>query len=292
MADLLQVMLPAVVASLILVGIHGYLGIHIIARGVIFVDLALAQAAAVGWAAGQLGLAAWLSSHTGLSPAVTGYLMGFSGTLVAAALFSLSRMDDTRVPQEAIIGIVFVVSSAATILLAAQQAGGAEHVQDLLTGSLLWTTWSTIIKTALLYGTLGLVHWFLRNRFFTISLAPAEARAHGWNIAGWDFLFYTLFGLVVTSSVAIAGVLVVFSFLVIPAVIGFLFTERPRLLLILAWSIGTVATLLGMLVSYVGDLPTGPLVVCAFAVVLVLAFAVRGFMRRGAIAPGAAVAAN
>jgi len=281
MADLLQVMLPAVVAALILVGIHGYLGIHIIARGVIFVDLALAQAAAVGWAAGQLGLAAWLAALTGLPPTVTGYLMGFSGTLVAAGLFSLSRMEDTRVPQEAIIGIVFVVSSAVTILLAAQQAGGAEHVQDLLTGSLLWTTWPTIIKTALLYGVLGIVHWFLRHRFFTISLTPDEARARGWNVAWWDFVFYTLFGLVVTSSVAIAGVLVVFSFLVIPAVIAFLFTERPRVLLTLAWSIGTLATLLGMVVSYVGDLPTGPLVVCGFAVVLLAAFAVRKVMRRG-----------
>jgi zinc/manganese transport system permease protein len=273
-------MLPAFVAALILVGIHGYLGIHIIARGVIFVDLALAQAAAVGWAAGQLGLAHWLAARTGLPEPVAGFAMGFGGTLVAAGLFSMSRMEDTRVPQEAIIGIVFVVSSAATILLASQRPGGAEHVQDLLTGSLLWTTWPTIVKTAALYGTLGGVHWFLRDRFFTISLAPAEARARGWNITWWDFVFYALFGLVVTSSVAIAGVLVVFTFLVIPAVIAFLFTEQPRALLPLAWSIGTVATVLGMMVSYLGDLPTGPLVVCAFAVVLTAAFAVRGVMRR------------
>lgn len=286
MADLLQVMLPALVAALILVGIHGYLGIHIIARGVIFVDLALAQAAAVGWAAGQLGLAHWIASRTGIPEAVAGYAMGFSGTLVAAGLFSLSRMEDTRVPQEAIIGIVFVVSSAVTILLAAQQAGGAEHVQDLLTGSLLWTTWPTILKTAALYAAVGVVHWLLRHRFFTISLTPADARARGWSIAWWDFVFYTLFGLVVTSSVAIAGVLVVFTFLVIPAVIAFLFTERPRMLLTLAWSIGTLATVLGMLVSYAGDLPTGPLVVCAFAVVLLGAFAVRGVLRRASAVPG------
>jgi len=285
MPDLLQVMLPALVAALILVGIHGYLGIHIIARGVIFVDLALAQAAAVGWAAGQLGLAHWVASRTGLPEAAAGYAMGFSGTLVAAGLISLSRMEHTRVPQEAIIGIVFVVSSAVTILFASQRAGGAEHVQDLLTGSLLWTTWPTIIKTTLLYGALGVVHWFLRDRFFTISLTPAEANARGWNIAWWDFVFYALFGLVVTSSVAIAGVLVVFTFLVIPAVIAFLFTEEPRVLLTLAWSIGTLATLLGMLASYLGDLPTGPLVVCSFALVLMAAFAVRGVMRRLASPP-------
>jgi zinc/manganese transport system permease protein len=280
---MLEVMLPALVAALILVGIHGYLGIHIIARGVIFVDLALAQAAAVGWTAGHLGLAAWLAAHTGLPEAVTGYAIGFTATLIAAALFSLSRMEHTRVPQEAIIGIVFVVCSAATILLASQAASGAEHVQDLLTGSLLWTTWPTIVKTAALYGALGVLHWVLRDRFFTISLAPADAQARGWNIAWWDFVFYALFGLVVTSSVAIAGVLVVFSFLVIPAVIAFLFTEQPRALLGVAWSIGTLATLLGLLVSYLGDLPTGPLVVCSFAVVLVAAFAVRRLVPRAVV---------
>jgi zinc/manganese transport system permease protein len=277
-----EVMLPALVAALILVGIHGYLGIHIIARGVIFVDLALAQAAAVGWTAGHLGLTAWVMAHTGLPESVAGYAIGFTATLIAAALFSLSRMEGTRVPQEAIIGIVFVVSSAATILLASQAASGAEHVQNLLTGSLLWTTWHTIIKTAILYALLGAVHWFLRHRFFTISLSPAEAHARGWNVAWWDFVFYALFGLVVTSSVAIAGVLVVFSFLVIPAVIAFLFTEQARTLIAVAWSVGTLATLLGLLVSYLGDLPTGPLVVCSFALVLILAFIVRGIIRPGA----------
>jgi zinc/manganese transport system permease protein len=158
-------------------------------------------------------------------------------------------------------------------------------VEDLLTGSLLWTTWPTIGKTAALYGALGALHWILRDKFFTISLAPAEAHARGWNVAVWDFVFYALFGLVVTSSVAIAGVLVVFSFLVIPAVIAFLFTERPRALLVVAWSVGTVATLLGMLVSYAADLPTGPLVVCSFAVVLIAAFGVRRVLPRATSAP-------
>jgi zinc/manganese transport system permease protein len=281
---MLEVMLPALVAALILVGIHGYLGIHIIARGVIFVDLALAQVAAVGWTAGRLGLAAWLASHTGMSEGIAGFVIGFGATLVAAALFSLSRMEHTRVPQEAIIGIVFVVSSAATILLASRAASGAEHVEDLLTGSLLWTTWPTIVKTGALYSALGLVHWLLRERFFVISLAPADAHARGWNVAGWDFLFYALFGLVVTSSVAIAGVLVVFSFLVIPAVIAFLFTERPRALLLVAWSVGTAATVLGLWVSYVADLPTGPLVVCSFAVALIVAFGVRRVVPPGRMA--------
>jgi zinc/manganese transport system permease protein len=272
---MIELMLPAFVASMILVGIHGYLGIHIIARGVIFVDLALAQVAALGWAAAGLGLGAWLGSALGLSPDDAGYLIGLIATLIAAALLSITRMENERVPQEAMIGIVYVVASAATILLAAQAPRGSEHVEHLLTGSLLWVTWPTIVKTALVYGVLGVCHWLLRRRFLTISLEPEAAHQNGWAVAWWDFLFYALFGVVVTSSVAIAGVLLVFSFLVIPAVIAFLFARTPGRMLVIAWFSGTVATVIGLVVSYKSDLPTGPVVVCAFALVLILAFIVR-----------------
>jgi zinc/manganese transport system permease protein len=276
---MLELMLPALVVSLILVGIHGYLGIHIIARGVIFVDLALAQVAALGWAAAGLGLSAKVSALTGIPAAEGGYAIGLAATLLAAALFSITRMEHNYVPQEAIIGIVYVVASAGTILLAAQAPRGSEHVEELLSGSLLWVSWPEILKTGLIYSCIGAIHWLLRRRFFTISLHPEEARARGWSVAGWDFLFYGLFGVVVTSSVAIAGVLVVFSFLVIPAVIAFLFTTRPGSLLAIAWSTGTLATILGLYASYATDLPTGPTVVCAFAVALMIAFLVRKLAR-------------
>lgn len=273
-------MLPALVASLILVGIHGYLGIHIIARGVIFVDLALAQVAAMGWAAAELGLGSGLAQVAGVSPAIASYAIGLGATLVAAALLSLTRMEHEYVPQEAIIGIVYVVASAGTILLAAQAPRGAEHVEELLTGTLLWVTWPQIVKTAVIYLVIGGVHWLLRHRFLTISLVPREAERRRWRVGWWDFLFYGLFGVVVTSSVEIAGVLVVFSFLVIPAVIAFLFTSRPGPLLAIAWSSGTAATVLGLYVSYTSDLPTGPTVVGAFAFALVVAFGVRAAVRR------------
>jgi len=275
---MLQLMLPALVASLILVGIHGYLGVHIIARGVIFVDLALAQVAALGWAAAGLGLGQRTSALTGLPETEASYAVGLGATLVAAALFSVTRIRHKWIPQEAIIGIVYVVASAGTILLAAQAPRGAEHVEHLLTGSLLWVTWPQILKTAVVYGAIGVAHWLLRDRFFTISLKPDEARRRGWSIAGWDFLFYALFGVVVTSSVAVAGVLVVFSFLVIPAVIAFLFTSTTGKLVGLAWTSGTLATVLGLYISYITDWPTGPVVVCAFAFALILAFIVRRVM--------------
>ena len=277
---MLDLMLPALVASLVLVAIHGYLGIHIIARGVIFVDLALAQVAAMGWAAAGLGLSDQLSAWLGIPAAEAGYAVGLSATLVAAALFSLSRIEHARVPQEAIIGTVYVVASAGTILLAAQAPRGAEHVAELLTGSLLWVTWGEIVKTTLIYAAIGVALWLFRERFMTISLNPSEAAARGWSVRRWDFLFYALFGVVVTLAVAIAGVLLVFSFLVIPAVIAFLFTSQPGKLLAIAWTSGAAATLLGLYTSYRTDLPTGPTMVCVFGFALVLAFALRKLLRR------------
>lgn len=272
---MLELMLPALVASLILVGIHGYLGIHIIARGVIFVDLALAQVAAAGWAAANLGLSLRIHELIGIPESIAGYAVGVAATLIAAGLFSVTRLEHPYIPQEAIIGIVYVVASAVTILLAAQAPQGSEHVEQLLTGSLLWVTWPDIAKTAVIYLIIGSAHWALRKRFLTISLHPEEARDKKWAISGWDFLFYGLFGIVVTSSVAIAGVLVVFSFLVIPSVVAFLFVSTPGRLLAIAWSSGTLATVLGLVVSYQWDLPTGPVVVCSFALVLIAAFAFR-----------------
>jgi zinc/manganese transport system permease protein len=264
----LDLMLPALVAALILVGTHGYLGIHIIARGVIFV------------AAAGLGLAERLNVLVGLPEDQASYVIGLGAALVAAALLSVSRTEHKYVPQEAIIGIIYVVATAGTILLAAQAPRGSEHVEQLLTGSLLWVTWPQIWKTAALYLVIFIAHWFLRHRFLTISLDPATAREKQWAIAGWDFLFYALFGMVVTASVAIAGVLLVFSFLVIPAVIGFLFTTRPALLVAIAWATGAAASILGLYTSFVTDLPTGPVVVVSFAVVLIAAFAMRSVIHR------------
>lgn len=273
----MEVMLPAFVAALLLLGLHSYLGIHVIARGVIFVDLAIAQMAALGWTAAVI-----VGFEAG---SLSAYLVGLFTTLIAAGLFSVSRMGHRYITQEAIIGIVFVVASAATILLASQAPRGAEHVEELLTGSLLWVTWPTIARIGIVYAVLGLLQWLLRRRFLTISLQPELARSAGWSVRGWDFLFYVLFGVMVTLSVEVAGVLLVFSFLVIPAVVAFLFTGKPARLLAIAWASGSLATVGGLLVSYTEDLPTGPVVVCAFGLVLILAFALRGTLRGRRVPP-------
>ncbi len=264
----LSLFLPPLVACLVIVAIHSYLGLHVIAREVIFVDLSLAQMAALG------GAVAVLAGSQPDSRAAFLYSLGF--TTVGAMLFALSRTDEKgRVPQEAIIGIVYVVASAAAILVADRTPRGGEAIKDILVGSLLWVTWPTIARLAAIYTGVGLFHWLLRRRFLTISFNPDVALAEGWRIRWWDFLFYFSFGLVITFSVPVAGVLLVFSFLVIPAAIAFQFTRRQGMLAAISWLGGVLASAGGLWVSFRYDLPTGPLVVCSFGVLLLGAYLVR-----------------
>ncbi len=267
----LGLFLPPLVACLIIVAIHSYLGLHVLAREVIFVDLSLAQMAALGSAVAILA-----GSQPDSSVAFL-YALGF--TTLGAGIFALTRTNERgRVPQEAIIGIIYVVASAAAILVADRTPRGGEAIKDILVGSLLWVTWPTIIRLAAVYAALGVFHWLLRRRFLTISFAPESAVAQGWNIRLWDFLFYLSFGIVITFSVPIAGVLLVFSFLVVPAAIAFQFTRRQGALAVLSWIAGVLASAGGLWLSFRYDLPTGPLIVCAFGLLLLVAYALRRLM--------------
>ena len=263
----LELMLPPFVACMILVAMLSYLGLHVIAREVIFVDLSLAQMAALG------SLSALLFHVAPESP--TTYVFALLATAIGAVLFALTRTSGHggtgkgRVPQEAFIGIVYVVASAAAVLVANKVPGGGEAVEKTLVGSLLWVTWPTIVKLAIAYAALGVFQFALRRRFLTISFHPEQAEAAGWKIRLWDFLFYLSFGVVITLAVPIAGVLMVFSFLVVPAVIANLFTADKRQLTIIAWSSGALASILGLWLSYTKDLPTGPLVVCMYGLLLI-----------------------
>jgi zinc/manganese transport system permease protein len=264
----LSLFLPPLVACLVIVAIHSYLGLHVIAREVIFVDLSLAQMAALG------STVAILAGSQPDSSTAFAYALGF--TTLGAALFALTRSGAKgRVPQEAIIGIVYVMASAAAILVADRTPRGGEAIKDILVGSLLWVTWPTILRLAGVYAVIGIFHWALRQRFLTISFHPETALAEGWRIRWWDFLFYLSFGIVITFSVPIAGVLLVFSFLVVPAAIAFQFTRSKGALAIIAWLAGAAASATGLLVSFRYDLPTGPIVVCMFGLLLLAAYGVR-----------------
>jgi zinc/manganese transport system permease protein len=263
----LEVLLWPFVACLVLTGIHTYLGLHVVSRGVIFVDLALAQIAAMG------ATFAFLLGYPPDSNSAYFYSLLFAWT--GAAIFSISRLKEQHIPQEAIIGITFAVASATTILIADRSPQGAELVEAMLTGALLWTPRAKIIETALIYAAVGGFHWYFRDRFLTISLDHQRAEAEGWNIRWWDFLFYASFGFVITSSVAIAGVLLVFSFLVIPSVIAMMFSRTIGGRLAIGWTAGTVVSMVGLSLSYGYDFPSGPAVVCAFGLALVAAATLR-----------------
>jgi zinc/manganese transport system permease protein len=271
---MLDLMIPPIVAGLVILSLHAYLGLHIIARGVIFVDLAFAQIAALGATTG------FLMGVEHDTPLALAFSIGF--TLIGALIFSFSRLDGTVVPQEAVIGIIFVVASAAVILISGFTAEGAEHIAETLTGTLIWVGWPEIIRMAVVYVVLGVLYFLLRKPFLSVSLDEADSpRARA-----WDFLFYVLFGIVISFSVPVAGVLLVFSFLVIPAVVAFLFTSRFSVALWIAWAVGTVSLVTGVLASFRSDIPTGPLLVCMFGLALVVALMIRF---AGGIRPGTTI---
>ncbi len=247
---------------------NAYFGLHVIKRGVIFVDLAFAQIAAVG------STVAFLFGAHGDS--LLSYAFAFGFTLLGALFFSLTRAEDSQVSQEAYIGISYVVASAVVILLASLTAEGAEHVKETLTGTLIWVTWPTVLRIAAAYSLIGLFHFLFRRQMLGVTFAP---RTVG-RVKLWDFIFYVTFGIVITFAVNQAGVLLIFSTLVIPAVIAFRFTNRFLPALAIAWVSGTVALVGGLVASFVWDLTTGPLLVVAFGVVLVLAVMIHGLATR------------
>src|SRR5256714_747013 len=248
--DVLSFLIAPFIASLILTGIHAYLGVHVVERGVIFVDLSLAQIAALG------STVAYLLGHDLHS--TTAYLYSLGFTFLGAAIFAFSRVHrQTRIPQEAVIGIVYAVSAAIAILVMSKATQETEHLKEMLVGNILSVTWPELAKTAVLYSLVGAFHYIFRERFLIISMDEQEAEKRGLNIRVWDFLFYMSFGFVVTSSVAIAGVLLVFCFLIVPAVTAMLFSARLGPRLAIGWSMGAIASAGGGAPPFILDPPTG-----------------------------------
>ena len=269
MSEFFHLMTYPFLACLLIAGIHVYLGLHVISRKVIFVDLALAQIAAFG---AIYGVLLGYDLHEDVW-AIKGFSLLFA--FLGAVVFSLTRMRREKVPHEAIIGITYAVALAATILGSVHLAHGADEVSALLAGSILWVRGDTILYLALLYAAVGWFHYRHRHRFLTISLDPDSAEASGVNLQWWDFLFYFSFALVITNSVAIGGVLLVFSYLVIPSVVAVLFADGITVRLIIGWVVGTIVSVIGVVLSYTQDLPSGPTIVVCFAGFLLLAALVR-----------------
>lgn len=255
MAEILLFLAAPTVMCIILAGIHCYLGLHVLARGVIFVDLSLAQIAALG---------ATVAFFFGFEHGTLGaYLFSLLSTFVAASLFALARKQERFFSQEAIIGIVYAFGSAAIILMVDRMAHGAEHIKELLVGQILWVTWPDVLKTAAIYCAIGIVHYLFRRQLIQASFRGGAG-------AIWDFLFYALFGVVITSSVSIVGVLQVFAYLIVPSIVGTLFFKTIRSRLIFGWALGIVLSVIGMGLSYHWDFPSGAFIVVCFTALPVL----------------------
>jgi zinc/manganese transport system permease protein len=276
LADLIAILWAPFLMCLVLTGIHAYLGVHVLAREVVFVDIAMAQIAALG------ATVAFLVGHD--TETWQSYAYALAATIVGAVVLALSRSRRRHVSQEAVIGVVYAVSSAAAVLVADRAAYGAEQVRGMLVGNLLAVGPLEVAKVAGLYALVGTLHWVCRRPFFLISTDPDAAYAEGWRVRLWDFVFYTSFGVVVASSVRVAGVLLVFSYLIVPALAGVTLGGSVLARLLIGWGFGTLVSVLGMIASAALDLPTGATIVCAFGIIL-LAFGL-GF-RYGLIArPG------
>ena len=270
--DVLVFLAAPFVASLILTGIHTYLGVHVVERGVIFVDIALAQIAALG---SVVAILFGLDVHSG-----TAYLFSLGFTFLGAAVISILRTSNDRIPQEAVIGITYAVASAAAILAMSKAVGETEHLKDMLVGNILVVSWTEVRNTALLYAGVGAFHYIFRRQFLLISMDPKRAAAEGLSLRWWDFLFYMSFGFVVTSSVAIAGVLLVFCYLIVPSVGAILFADSIGRRLAIGWTMGTVVSALGVYLSLYLDVPTGAAIVCTFGAVLLLMAGARALFSR------------
>jgi len=273
MSEALTVMQWPLIACLLLPGLLVYLGLHIVRREVIFVDLALAQVATLGTCVSLL---------LGHEPQDwQSYAWSFAFTLVGAAIFAATRhKSHHRVPQEALIGITYVVAAAAAILLLSRTAEGNEELRRTLIGDVLLVSQKDVLRTFVIYLAIGAVHFIFRKKFLAISFNAESAAASGLRVKWWDFLFYALFGLVVTSFVQIGGVLLVFSYLIVPAVCANYLAMRVSALLAIGWITATLSSVIGLYAAYKMDLPTGAAIVCMLGLALILAATAAKFRKQ------------
>ena len=257
-----DVMFWPIVACVLLPWLLVYLGLHVVQRGIIFIDIAMAQMASLGICVAVL-LHLDLESWTTFSIA-----LGF--TLVGAAIFSVTGKRTSRVPQEAVIGIAYVVAAAAAVLLLSRAAEGDTEIKNMLVGNILLVRPIEVWKCFALFAVVGILHFVLRESFLLVSFDRDAAYEKGLRVRWWDFLFYAAFGLVVTSFVRIAGVLLVFSYLIVPAVCGINLARKLSARLLIGWMIALIGGIGGLFFSFWWDLPSGAAIVCTFGALLVV----------------------
>jgi zinc/manganese transport system permease protein len=261
-------MLPAVAICLVLAGIHTYFGYHVVERGVIFVDLSLSQIAALG--ASVAILFGWGENAPTLS-----FLVSLGFTLGGAVLFAFLRKSQKAAPMEALIGITYAGAIALSLLVLEKSATGTEHIKEMLVGTILTVSWHDVLQLGLIVFAVGIIHWLSRKKLFLVSEHPARAAEQGVRLWWWDIVFYATFGVVVTSSVKVAGVLLIFSLLIIPAIAAIISTSGTVRRVVLGWVIGLVGCVLGLEVSLRGDFAAGPSIIATLLAIMLLCVGVR-----------------
>ena len=273
MNEMLQLMAAPLVACVLLSAIHGYLGIHVVRRGVIFVDIALAQMAALGAAMGEI-------IH--IEPeSYKAYILSLGFTFAGAIILALVRRFERWIPSEAFIGVLYVVGAALVILIMDRAPHGVEHVKELMVGQILWVQWGGVLLEVIVYGLVGLLLIWAHKTFYAISCGNGDGKLSNRTVFLFDVLFYTLFGTVVTISVRVAGVLLVFTYLVVPAIIAALFLDGFKKRFFFAWILGSLISLIGVSVSYIFDFPTGAAIVACAGGILVLSALARAIWHPG-----------
>jgi len=257
-----EVMFWPIVACVLLPWLLVYLGLHVVQRGIIFIDIAMAQMA-------SLGICVAVLFHVDLGSWMT-FAIALGFTLLGAAVFSITGKRTSQIPQEAVIGIAYVVAAAAAVLLLSRAAEGDEQIKQMLVGNILLVTPLEVWKCFGLFALVGLLHFVLRRNFLLVSFDRDGAYAKGLRVRWWDFLFYAAFGLVVTSFVRIAGVLLVFSYLIVPAVCGINLAGSLSRRLLIGWLIALIGGVGGLFFSFWWDLPSGAAIVCTFGALLIV----------------------
>jgi zinc/manganese transport system permease protein len=252
-----------------------YLGLHVVRRGIIFIDIAMAQMASLGICVGVL---------LGFEPdSLIAYAIGLAVTLVGAAIFSVAGKRAGEIPQEAIIGISYVVAAAAAILLLSRSAHGNEEIRNMLVGDITVVSAAEVWKCFAVFLGVGVAHFVLRKKFLLVSFQREQAYELGWRVRWWDFLFYATFGIVVTIFVRIAGVLLVFSYLIVPAVCAVILARAVSARLFVGWVISLIGGIGGLFLSYYWDLPSGSAIVCTFGALLLVISLIPLITRRTAM---------
>ncbi len=257
-----EIMFWPIMACVLLPWLLVYLGLHVVQRGIIFIDIAMAQMASLGISIAVLA---------GFEPEDwKAYGIGLAVTLIGAAIFSATGKRVSRVPQEAIIGIAYVVSAAAAVLLLSRSTHGNEEIRNMLVGDITVVSAAEVWKCFSVFAVVGALHFGLRNQFLLLSFQREIAYGRGLRVRWWDFLFYATFGLVVTVFVRVAGVLLVFSYLIAPAVCAVILARSIRNRLLLGWALSLIGGIAGLFFSFWCDLPSGAAIVCTFGALLVL----------------------